>query len=241
MPEFKVSVVIPVFNAEKYVVRAIESALLQPEVSEVVLVEDGSPDNSLAICLEQSQGNNKVKLLQHSNGVNLGAGPSRNLAIKHASEEYIAFLDADDYFLPDRFLKTKKVFEKHTNADGVYEAIGTHFETNLLRDNWVKDRKNLITTVKKIIEPERLFFEQAPIGRFGYCTTDGWTVRRTVFASTGYFDELPLHQDTALFMKFAIAAKMYPGEIVKPVAMRGVHAGNRITRWRKPDENFIIE
>src|SRR5690348_1774976 len=92
---FNVAVVIPVYNAADYIAKAVESALLQPEVSEVVLVEDRSPDNSLQICQELVGQNAKVKLFRHPNGENRGAAASRNLGVRMSSAPYIAFLDAD--------------------------------------------------------------------------------------------------------------------------------------------------
>ena len=60
---FEVSVVIPVYNASKYVERAVDSALIQPEVKEVLLIEDNSPDDSYHLCIElQKKFQNKVKV-----------------------------------------------------------------------------------------------------------------------------------------------------------------------------------
>ena len=78
---FEVSVVIPVYNAAAFVTQAVESALAQPEVREVVLVEDCSPDDSLAVCRQLAEKYPQVNLFQHPGGVNRGAGPSRNLGI----------------------------------------------------------------------------------------------------------------------------------------------------------------
>jgi glycosyltransferase involved in cell wall biosynthesis len=102
-----ISVVIPVFNAERYVESAVESALRQKETAEVILVEDNSPDNALMICEQLSKLNPRVQLLRHSDGKNHGAGESRNLGIRAARSDYIAFLDADDYYLENCFSKSR--------------------------------------------------------------------------------------------------------------------------------------
>ncbi len=65
MREFKFSVIIPVYNAAAYVRHAVESALAQPETAEVILIEDGSPDNALEICENLASEFEKVKLLRH--------------------------------------------------------------------------------------------------------------------------------------------------------------------------------
>ncbi|HED13224.1 MAG TPA: glycosyltransferase family 2 protein, partial [Gammaproteobacteria bacterium] len=99
----KISVVIPVYNAEKYVEYAVKSALQQKEAAEIILVEDNSPDHALKICEKLSNENSQVRLLRHSDGKNHGAGESRNLGIRSARHDYIAFLDADDYYLQNCF------------------------------------------------------------------------------------------------------------------------------------------
>jgi len=235
----RISVVIPVFNAANFLSEAVESVLQQPEVTEVILVEDGSTDASLSICSALAQQNSCVRLLQHPDGKSLGAGASRNRGIIGSREDYVAFLDADDFMLEKRFAKTREVFDTHPDADGVYEAVGTYFQTEIVKGQWLERGSPLVTTMRGGIRPDRFFYEQGPIGKSGCIHTNGWTVKRQVFKHSGLFNEsLPLHQDTDLFIRFAIAGNMYPGEIVAPVAMRRVHEHNRITQKRTPDEVF---
>ena len=99
----KISVIIPVYNAEKYITQAVESALQFEEVCEVILVEDKSPDNALEVCKNLAKTFDRVTLYQHPDKGNHGAGASRNLGMKMATGDYIAFLDADDFYLPNRF------------------------------------------------------------------------------------------------------------------------------------------
>lgn len=240
--KLNVSVIIPVYNAEEFLRRTVESALMQPEVLEIILVEDGSPDNALVLCEQLVLEDSRVRIIRHPGGENLGAGASRNLGILHANQDFISFLDADDFMLPNRFEKTREVFENYRDADGVYEAVGTYFETNDLKDDWLAKRKKLLTTVDYAIPPERLFLEQEPVGRCGYGHTNGWTVRKTVFDRCGLFNkDLSLHQDSDLFVRFSIVGKMYSGQIDLPVAMRRIHGDNRITRNRTPLENFCYK
>ena len=128
--EFRVSVITPVYNAAEFVTRAVESALAQPETGEVLLIEDNSPDDSLRVCQELAEKYEKVRLLRHADGGNHGAGASRNLGMQNARFDYIGFVDADNFYLPNRFAKTKEVFAKHPDCEGVYEAIGIHVEND---------------------------------------------------------------------------------------------------------------
>ena len=234
----KVSVVIPVFNAAAFVRESVVSALSQPEVTEVLLVEDGSTDDSVAVCQQLAETDRRVRLLFTGRKQNRGAGWARNVGIKQANEEWISFLDADDFMLPNRFRTTREVIREN-GCQGVYEAVGLHFETSVFEERWRQSGRLLLTTVTTKIVPEELFIRQSPVGRDGYAHTDGWTVHRSVFRKAGLFNPtLRLHQDTDLFMRFAVAGRMLPGEIREPVAMRRLHDNNRITQHRPPRENF---
>lgn len=93
--KIRISIIIPVYNAEKYIASALESCQKQTiHDIEIICVNDGSTDNSLSI-IEQYAGNdNRIKVYCHKNQ---GAAASRNYALDIAKGEYIAFLDADDF------------------------------------------------------------------------------------------------------------------------------------------------
>ena len=97
-----VSAIVPVFNAENTLVRAVDSILIQPEVDELILVEDGSTDRSLELCRLLESRHRKIKVLQHPRGGNRGAPESRNLGLSFAKNEWIQFMDADDQLLPGK-------------------------------------------------------------------------------------------------------------------------------------------
>ncbi len=217
----KVSVIIPVYNAEKYLCNAVESAICIPEVEEVILVEDNSPDNALILCYDLEKQYEKVKVFRHLNGENRGAGASRNLGIKKASCELIAFLDADDWYLPNRFEVEKEIL-KNPDIDGVYGGTGFYVEGIGI----VKDK--LTTFNRKIPYKELLFNLVSLKGRF---TTNAITIRKKIFLQSGDFNtSLILHQDTDLWYRLANFGKFVPGNIDKAIAIRRVHEENRITK-----------
>lgn len=93
-----VSVIVPVYNVERYLRRCLDSVLEQTlRDIEVVVVDDGSPDGSPAICDEYAPRDPRVKVIHKQNG---GLGYARNSGIEVAEGEYIAFLDSDDYLEP---------------------------------------------------------------------------------------------------------------------------------------------
>lgn len=89
-----ISVIIPVYNAAATVMRAVDSVMLQEyEPLEVILVDDGSTDESGSICDELSERDPRIKVIHKPNG---GVSSARNVGLDHASGEYVMFLDADD-------------------------------------------------------------------------------------------------------------------------------------------------
>lgn len=219
--KFEVSVIIPVYRAADFVRIAVESALSQPEVREILLIEDASPDKSLEKCQELAAKYPAVRLYQHEGGVNKGAGATRNLGMEKARCPYISFLDADDYFLSDRFKETASVFDKHPDADGVYEAVGDFATGN---SDVVK-----IYTINTIVAPEKLFHYLIR-GTYGHFSTNGVTIKQALLKKAGIFDtDLRLHQDSELWLRFAFHGRLYPGCITKPVTMVRKHENNRIT------------
>jgi len=232
MNDLSISVVIPFYNARDFISQAVQSALEQRETGEVIIVEDGSPDNGLHVCEQLASTHEKVRLIRHPGGENRGAAASRNLGIAHAVYPYIAFLDADDFYLPNRFFQTVRVFQEHKDADGVYEATGTHFQVFEAKEVFQKCGLPLLTTVrKKDIAPENLFMEFMK-GNIGHFSFNAFTSRTDFIRLTGCFDErLPnFFEDTDLMFKLSAIGKLYPGNITEPVAMRRVHDNNRVTK-----------
>ena len=236
---FQISVTIPVYNAANYVEQAVESALIQPQTEEVILVEDASSDNSLAVCQKLVAENKKVHLFQHPDGRNHGCSASRSLAVQRSTCEYIAFLDADDFYLPGRFTTAEQMFSNDPELAGVYEAIGMHVENETSLQRW-KDAKRALTpltTMTKRVSAEELFTKMV-LGGVGTISIDGLVVKRSLFEKTGYFDEsLPLHMDDVFFIKAAALTKLAPGKLDEPVAMRRVHENNRIS---SPRSNLVV-
>jgi len=227
---------IPVYNAARFVPEAVESALAQPETAEVILIEDGSPDDSLAVCQALAEKFDKVRLLRHPYGINMGAAASRNLGMKHAQYDYIAFLDADDYYLPGRFKVAKKIFDQNPDCDGVYEAMGIHFESEKAIIRWHKSNmaEERLTTLTKRVPPDQLFYALVD-GEAGHFSLDGLVLLSQVLKKTGMMnEELMLHEDTDFIFRLSAVSRLYPGNLVEPVSIRRVHENNRISAPSRP-------
>ena len=111
----EISIIVPVFNAEAYLGRCVDSLLNQTiGDKEIILVDDGSTDKTPELCDSYADRNESVKVIHKANG---GPSTARNAGIENASGRYIGFVDADDDTDPDMF---RKLYEKATETKADY-------------------------------------------------------------------------------------------------------------------------
>ncbi len=153
------SVIIPVYNVEKYLSACVESVMVQENVDlEIILVDDGSPDRCPEICDEYAQKDNRIKVIHKQNG---GLSSARNAGLDIVNGEYILFLDSDDYYDDPLGLEKLAVICRESNADYVgfncknlNLKTGEIFEENHPIDNKViselsgKDVPEYFSTIK---------------------------------------------------------------------------------------------
>ena len=227
--DFKVSVIIPVYNAELYIEHAVASAVNLVEVGEIILIEDGSKDNSLSICKELVVRFDKIKLLTHENNENKGASESRNLGIRSAIFPFVSFLDADDVYDVSRFRKDKSILASNNTIDGVYSAVG-----------YLDEEDGKMFYLRKVISPNELFHFLL-IGTYGHFHTNGITLRKSVFDDVGYFSsQLILHQDSEMWLRIALKKKLISGDLKNPVALIRRHEGNRIWKGQNYSTKYLL-
>lgn len=145
----KVSIVIPVYNASKYLERSLSCALSQTYKDiEILLVENGSTDNSLDICKEFSDQDRRISVFVADG--NVGAGIARNIGIENATGDYICFLDADDWY-EDTLVEKMVNAVSNNNADvGIcaYEAYiedGSKVDHHTCNDNYLNNQESVRT------------------------------------------------------------------------------------------------
>ncbi|MRN07390.1 glycosyltransferase family 2 protein [Lactobacillus sp. 0.1XD8-4] len=156
----KISVIVPVYNDEKYLKQCVESVLTQSYSNlEVILVDDGSTDNTPAICEDFREQDDRVRVIHKQNE---GVGASRNTGIAMATGDYILFIDHDDWLFQDHIQKLYDLLKKNqadiavANFSGFLEEKGTflfyvrgedYFEKNYTPSEWFEieyeDKYNL--------------------------------------------------------------------------------------------------
>lgn len=112
--EDKVSIIVPVYNVEKYLEKCLESIIKQTYLNlEILIIDDGSTDNSLSICNQYRDMDQRVCVIHKKNG---GLSDARNVGIKNSTGKYICFVDSDDYIEKD-YVKTMYQQIKKNKAD----------------------------------------------------------------------------------------------------------------------------
>ena len=130
------SIIIPVYNAEKYLIECVKSIQNKKLNNlEIILIEDCSTDNSAKICNSLVKKYDNIKLLKHNQ--RRGVSSSRNHGIKKAIGEYIVFLDSDDYLLTSGLHNLKKLIDKKKRADLI--LVNSHVTKN--GNNFINSRK----------------------------------------------------------------------------------------------------
>ena len=140
--ELRVSVIIPVYNVERYLRRCVDSVLNQTYQNiEVILVDDGSPDGSPAICDEYARLDNRVTVLHKKNG---GQSSARNLALDSPlTGDYITFVDSDDWIAPDTYEYSIKLLSQ-TNADVLQFDYSLATDTKVFKQNPDKEQYKIM-------------------------------------------------------------------------------------------------
>ena len=133
-----ISVIIPVYNAEQYIKRCLNSVLNQTfNDYEIIMVNDGSTDGSLEILKKYESQNSKLKVITQKN---LKAAAARNSGLKYASGEYIAFIDADDYVHND-YLRI--LYENMVNFKADVSTCGFYKSSNATPYNRLKQKYSI--------------------------------------------------------------------------------------------------
>lgn len=121
MTEPLVSIITPAYNAAKFIGQTIDSVLAQTYTNwEMLIVDDGSIDNTKEIVSVYIEKDNRIKLFSHPGNKNMGVSAARNLAIENSKGDYIALLDSDDLWLPYKLEVQMEQFRENRSVGLVY-------------------------------------------------------------------------------------------------------------------------
>lgn len=209
-----VSVVITFLNADRFLATAIASVLSQSSSDwELLLVDDGSTDASGEIARRfASESPGRIRYLTHPGKVNLGMSASRNLGVANGLGEFIAFLDADDEWLPYKLEQQIRLARDYIQAGMI---CGT-------TEYWIDPEADpgTRTLVTPGVEPDRLYFPPAlatqlyPLGQGAAPCPSDLLVRREIYIRIGGFEEhfkgdLQLYEDHAFLLKVYLTTPVF--------------------------------
>ncbi len=169
-----VSVIIPTYNSEKYIRKTVLSALNQSyERLEIVIVDDFSKDNTREVIKEIAKQDNRIRFIFHER--NQGAATARNTGIKNAKGQYIAFLDSDDTWFPDKIKKQVDILKSgHPFVYCAYDFVDCNGntiggKTKIKMEVSYKDEltKTYISTPTVIYDREFFDDPEMPLRRTG--------------------------------------------------------------------------
>ncbi len=207
----KFSIIMPVYNSEKTVIRSIISIQKQSyENWELIAIDDGSTDNSLSVLEDFRKIDNRIKVF-HQN--NMGPGNARNYGICMCSGDYICFIDSDDYY-EDNYLEMIKSKIERTNADLIYIGMINELE------NKKTIRKISTIRYRKCNKDELLQLQLSGILPWGPCSK---VIRRKI-AENCKFQDIDVGEE--LLYSFDILKNSIIIEFVDEFLYHYVHNAN---------------
>lgn len=169
MNEKLISIIIPAYNGEDTIKRCIES--INSSNVEIIIVDDGSQDNTLNICKEYEMKNENIKVFHQKNK---GQFSARNLGIKNSTGKYVMFMDCDDYYLDNTISRIQEIIEKYCEPDLI------RFRYKKTPDGYLQ--YEYFNEHEKVIKKENFKEQVYPMFINGYMLNAIWTncVKREV-------------------------------------------------------------
>ncbi len=209
----RVSVVMPFLDARPFIAEAVESVLAQSYGGwELLLVDDGSADGSDAVAREYARLHpERVRRLEHPGRRNRGASASRNLALRHARGEYVAFLDADDVWLPGKLEAQVALLDAHPQAVALYgRTLYWHGWTGDPEDARRDHDPELGVPTGRVVEPP-VVLDRALAGEAVLPCMCSLVARREAVERLGGFEERfrRVFTDQVFYTKLLLAGPVY--------------------------------
>jgi glycosyltransferase involved in cell wall biosynthesis len=247
MDGFAVSVIIPVYNAARFLICAVHSALQQPEVGEVVLVDDGSTDGSFSVAEKLRDANpGKVFLFTHAGGCNKGPGETRNFGLEKSRFPFVAFLDADDWYLPGYFKYDQEAFARDPDLGMVRHPLGNGWDPSDEAQKWFVEYTGKSRAHAKLYswvenpDPGAYFSSLYPLGDVSSGIADTLTIRKIFLQAVGGFPPRDWAEDVAVHLKLAAIGTVAFSDMGEPLAMRRIHADN-LSRRKAGELSFRVD
>lgn len=213
-----VSILIPLYNSEKYIVTTIENCLAQTYKNiEIIIVDDGSTDDSLKTVRSYERRYENIKVFTQENS---GAPKARNLAFKKSSGEYIQYLDADDLISENKIASQMALIDKYGD-EHIYSSKYMHFFNNIDDGMYIKQE------IDHSFDSAQEFLISSWSGG-GFVTVMGWLTHRKHIENAGPWNEsLHKNQDGEFFSRVLLQVK------------KVIHSDDSMCYYRKTGDSSI--
>ncbi len=208
----QISIIVPVYNVEKYIDCCVQSIINQTyENFELIIIDDGSPDNCPSICDKWGKKDLRIKVLHKTNG---GLSDARNYGLKYAKGEYITFIDSDDYISPFYLEKLYNLIinndadiacVKHLSFNGNRQVIDNNISDDFLIIDYQKACKELFTTQRlttmawgKLYAKNIIDTTEFPIGKNHEDTA---TICKYLYYSSKFKNKIAISQDQLYYYR----------------------------------------
>lgn len=215
-----VSITIPFYNSERFLSEAIESVLAQTYTHwELSLVDDGSADRSTEIASGYAaKSPDKIRYLEHAGHRNCGLTCSRNLGARNSRGEYLAFLDSDDVWLPDKLEVQVALLAEHPEAGLIYGPSEYWYDWDVEAISRETNHVPQLAPGAKLYLPPFLLINCEPFGSYGAPCPSSFVIRHSAFDFVGGSVEsfnpntYQLFEDKAFLTKIYLSAPTFVGD-----------------------------
>ena len=217
-----ISIITASYNYEKYIKETIESVINQTYKNwELIIVDDGSTDNSVEIIKSYCQKDNRIKLYQHEGGVNKGLSETIKLGISKANGDWIAFLESDDKFMPECLEEKVKVIEKNPEVKFIFSDL------QMFGDEKEKtDKEKWYNKFKKRYKTIYMDLSLALLKQNWICTFSIVMLRKDLITDCDYNTPIDAFLDLWLWVQISQKTKFY-------------YLDKKLTFWRTHLDSFI--
>ena len=227
--DYKISVIIPVYNVEPYIKKCLDSVTRQTHTNlEILLINDGSPDNCGKICDEYAATDPRIKVFHKQNG---GLSSALNVGLRNFTGDYVGFVDSDDWIEPD-------MYENLYNAiDGVDIAVCSYFKDTMLCSSRIENlniiQEHVIPTENMLIYP---LMRDYYMGYCGYVWNKLYSAK--IIKDSGlFFDENIKYAMDILFYETLVSKNKCVGRYINQPLYHYLQREGAITK----SESFDIK
>lgn len=222
----RVSIITASYNYEDYIKETIESVINQTfQDWEMIIVNDGSTDNSVNLIKEYYQKDSRIKLYQHKNGINKGLAETLQLGISKANSEWLAFLESDDTIEPDYLERKFEIAKKYPKVDFIFNDVNMFGDKEAIDQYttyFIKQKK----LINNIVFPVKLIKLLRKTDRNLIPTFSCVMVKKECLINADFNSPIKSVLDYYLWAQLAKTCNAY-------------YIDSKLTNWRKHPKSYI--